>query len=67
MKKKEAQFVKSRRVKYSDMAHMFGARPDILRDLERVGYSEQRAREFVTSVLKPWLKRWKQRLRKQQG
>jgi len=61
----DAMFDKTRSLNVSDISNIYGVPPHMLANLDRATYNnaEQQNIEFVTYVLRPWVKQWEGEMR----
>jgi HK97 family phage portal protein len=60
----DAQFLQTRQFQRNEIASIFRVPPHMIGDLERATFSniEQQSTDFLTNALRPWLRRWEQRV-----
>lgn len=60
----DAQYVELMGLSVSDIARIFGVQPHKIGDLSKATFSniEQQSIEFVTDTLRPWVRRWEDRM-----
>lgn len=60
----DAQYVELQALSVSDIARIFGVQPHKIGDLSKATFSniEQQSIEFVTDTLRPWVRRWEDRM-----
>ena len=60
----DAQYLELMQFSVSDVARIFGVQPHKIGDLSRATFSniEMQAIEFVTDTLRPWVRRWEDRM-----
>ena len=60
----DAQYLELMQFSVSDVARIFGVQPHKIGDLSRATFSniEMQAIEFVTDTLRPWVRRWEERM-----